>query len=125
LAASAVGTYIGGPLGDRYGRKYVIWFSILGAAPFSLAMPYANLFWTVVLSVLVGLILSSAFSAILVYAHVFLHGGNGLVSGLFFGLAFGVVGVGSALVGGLAGLRCINLLYIVCSCLPLSVLITW
>ena len=125
LAASAVGTYIGGPLGDRYGRKYVIWFSILGAAPFSLAMPYANLFWTVVLSVLVGLILSSAFSAILVYAQELLPGKIGLVSGLFFGFAFGVAGVGSALLGVLADLRDINFVYILCSFLPLIGLITW
>ncbi|HLT94829.1 MAG TPA: MFS transporter, partial [Membranihabitans sp.] len=99
LAAAAIGTYVGGPIGDRYGRKYVIWFSILGTAPFSLALPYANLFWTVVFSIMAGLILSSAFSAILVYAQELMPGKIGLVSGLFFGFAFGVGGVGSALLG--------------------------
>lgn len=125
LAASAVGTYMGGPLGDRYGRKYVIWFSILGAAPFSLALPYANLFWTVVLSVMVGFILSSAFSAILVYAQELMPGKIGMVSGLFFGFAFGVAGIGSALLGILADVRDINFVYHVCAFLPLIGLITW
>lgn len=125
LAAAAVGTYTGGPLGDRYGRKYVIWFSILGAAPFSLALPYANLFWTVVLSIMVGLILSSAFSAILVYAQELMPGKIGLVSGLFFGFAFGVAGIGSALLGILADVRDINFVYHLCSFLPLIGLITW
>lgn len=125
LASAAVGTYIGGPLGDRYGRKYVIWFSILGTAPFSLALPYANLFWTVVFSIMAGLILSSAFSAILVYAQELMPGKIGLVSGLFFGFAFGVGGVGSALLGILADIRDINFVYVVCSFLPLIGLITW
>lgn len=125
LASAAVGTYIGGPLGDRYGRKYVIWFSILGTAPFSLALPYANLFWTVVFSIMAGLIISSAFSAILVYAQELMPGKIGLVSGLFFGFAFGVGGVGSALLGILADIRDINFVYVVCSFLPLIGLITW
>lgn len=125
LAASAVGTYMGGPLGDRYGRKYVIWFSILGTAPFSLAMPYANLSWTVVLSVLVGFILSSAFSAILVYAQELMPGKIGMVSGLFFGFAFGVAGIGSALLGLLADVRGIYFVYHVCAFLPLIGLIAW
>lgn len=125
LAASAVGTYLGGPLGDRYGRKYVIWFSILGTAPFSLAMPYVNLFWTVVLSVLAGFILSSAFSAILVYAQELMPGKIGLVSGLFFGFAFGVGGIGSALLGILADVRGIYFVYQICAFLPLIGLITW
>ena len=116
---------MGGPLGDKYGRKYVIWFSILGAAPFSLAMPYANLFWTVVLSILVGFILSSAFSAILVYAQELMPGKIGLVSGLFFGFAFGVAGIGSALLGVLADARDIHFVYYLCSFLPLIGLITW
>ena len=125
LASAAVGTYIGGPLGDRYGRKYVIWFSILGTAPFSLALPYANLFWTVVFSIMAGLILSSAFSAILVYAQELMPGKIGLVSGLFFGFAFGVGGVGSALLGVLADIRDIYFVYFLCSFLPLIGLITW
>lgn len=125
LAASAAGTYLGGPLGDRYGRKYVIWFSILGTAPFSLAMPYANLFWTVVLSVLVGFILSSAFSAILVYAQELMPGKIGMISGLFFGFAFGIAGVGSALLGILADARDIYFVYQLCSFLPLIGLIAW
>ncbi len=125
LASAAVGTYIGGPIGDRYGRKYVIWFSILGTAPFSLALPYANLFWTVVFSIMAGLILSSAFSAILVYAQELMPGKIGLVSGLFFGFAFGVGGVGSALLGILADIRDIYFVYFICSFLPLIGLITW
>lgn len=125
LAASAVGTYLGGPLGDRYGRKYVIWFSILGTAPFSLAMPYVNLFWTVVLSVLAGFILSSAFSAILVYAQELMPGKIGMVSGLFFGFAFGVGGIGSALLGVLADVRDIYFVYQICAFLPLIGLIAW
>ena len=125
LFASAVGTYMGGPLGDKYGRKYVIWFSILGAAPFSLAMPYANLFWTVVFSVVIGFILSSAFSAILVYAQELMPGKIGMISGLFFGFAFGVAGIGSAVLGVLADVRDINFVYHLCSFLPLIGLITW
>lgn len=125
LAASAAGTYLGGPLGDRYGRKYVIWFSILGTAPFSLAMPYANLFWTVLLSVLVGFILSSAFSAILVYAQELMPGKIGMISGLFFGFAFGIAGIGSALLGILADARDIYFVYQLCSFLPLIGLIAW
>lgn len=125
LAASAVGTYLGGPLGDRYGRKYVIWFSILGAAPFSLALPYANLFWTGVFSVLVGFILSSAFSAILVYAQELMPGKIGMVSGLFFGFAFGVAGIASALLGILADAQDIYFVYHLCAFLPLIGLITW
>ena len=125
LAASAAGTYMGGPLGDRYGRKYVIWFSILGTAPFSLAMPYANLFWTVVLSIMAGFVLSSAFSAILVYAQELMPGKVGMISGLFFGLAFGVAGIGSALLGILADVRDIHYVYHMCSFLPLIGLIAW
>ena len=102
LFASALGILLGGPVGDKVGRKYVIWASILGAAPFSLIMPHANLLWTCILSILIGLILSSAFSAILVYAQELLPSKLGLISGLFFGLAFGIAGIASAAFGGLA-----------------------
>ena len=101
LAAAAAGTYIGGPVGDKIGRKYVIWVSILGVLPFTLLLPYANLFWTSTLSVVIGFIIASAFSAILVYAQELMPGRIGLVSGLFFGLAFGLGGIGAALLGKL------------------------
>lgn len=119
LFAVAAGTFAGGPMGDRFGRKYVIWFSILGAAPFTLALPYANLFWTGVLSVLIGLILSSAFSAILVYAQELVPGKVGMIAGLFFGLAFGTAGIGSAFLGELADRTSIEYVFVVCSFLPL------
>jgi len=125
LAASALGTYFGGPLGDKYGRKYVIWFSILGAAPFSLLLPYVGLGWTAVLSVLIGFILSSAFSAILVYAQELMPGKIGMISGLFFGFAFGVAGLGSALLGMVADIKDIHFVYTACSFLPLMGLITY
>ncbi|HEY9489696.1 MAG TPA: MFS transporter, partial [Chryseosolibacter sp.] len=96
LAAVAVGTIIGGPLGDRFGRKYVIWFSILGAAPFTMLLPYVDLFWTVILAITIGVIIASAFSAILVYATDIVPGKVGTIAGLFFGLAFGLGGLGSA-----------------------------
>jgi FSR family fosmidomycin resistance protein-like MFS transporter len=118
LAAVAAGTYIGGPVGDKIGRKYVIWVSILGVLPFSLLLPYASLIWTSVLSVVIGFILASAFSAILVYAQELMPGRIGLVSGLFFGLAFGLGGIGAALLGKLADLTDINFVYRVCSFLP-------
>ena len=102
LAAVAVGTFVGGPVGDRFGRKVVIWVSILGVAPFSLALPHVGLFWTAVLSVCAGVILASAFSAILVYAQELMPGKVGLISGLFFGFAFGMGGIGSAVLGKLA-----------------------
>jgi FSR family fosmidomycin resistance protein-like MFS transporter len=124
LGAVAAGTIIGGPIGDRIGRKYVIWWSILGALPFTLLLPYANLFWTGVLSVIIGLILASAFSAILVYAQDLLPGKVGMISGLFFGFAFGMGGVGAALLGELADLTNINFVYKVCSFLPLIGLLT-
>ncbi|MBS1633004.1 MAG: MFS transporter [Bacteroidetes bacterium] len=125
LAASALGTYFGGPLGDKYGRKYVIWLSILGVAPFTLIMPYASLFWTVILSVIIGFILSSAFPAILVYAQELMPGKIGMISGLFFGFAFGMGGLGSALLGMLADATSIYFVYHVCAFLPLIGLITW
>lgn len=124
LFAIAAGTLAGGPLGDRLGRKFVIWISILGAAPFTLALPYANLFWTTVCSVCIGVILASAFSAILVYAQELLPGKVGMISGLFFGLAFGMGGAGSALLGKLADETSIQYVYHVCSFLPLIGLFT-
>lgn len=124
LFAVAAGTFIGGPLGDKIGRKYVIWMSILGAAPFALILPYANLFWTSLLTVLIGLILSSAFSAILVYAQELLPGKTGMVSGLFFGFAFGIAGIGSAMLGLLADHTSIEYVFQVCSFLPLIGLLT-
>lgn len=119
LASCAVGTLIGGPLGDRFGRKYVIWFSVLGVAPFTLMLPYADLFWTGVLSVVIGIIISSAFPAILVYAQELLPKKLGMVSGLFYGFAFGMGGLGSALLGNLADHTSIEYVYYLCSYLPL------
>jgi MFS transporter, FSR family, fosmidomycin resistance protein len=124
LFAVAAGTFIGGPLGDRFGRKYVIWASILGVAPFTLILPYASLFYTGVLIVFIGLILSSAFSAILVYAQELIPGKVGMIAGLFFGFAFGVAGIGSALLGELADRTSIYYVFQVCSFLPLIGLIT-
>ena len=118
LGAVAAGTFIGGPVGDRFGRKYVIWASILGVLPFTLALPYANLFWTAVLSVVIGLILASAFSAILVYAQELVPGRVGLIAGLFFGFAFGIGGIGAAVLGRLADLYGIVAVYRACAFLP-------
>src|SRR6267154_1447371 len=118
LGAVAAGTIIGGPVGDRIGRKYVIWVSILGVLPFTLLLPYSNLFWTTVLSIIIGLILASAFSAILVYAQELLPGRIGAVSGLFFGFAFGMGGIGAALLGKLVDLTSLNFVYHLCSFLP-------
>jgi MFS transporter, FSR family, fosmidomycin resistance protein len=118
LGAVAAGTIIGGPVGDRFGRKFVIWWSILGVLPFSVLLPYANLFWTSILSVVIGVILASAFSAILVYAQDLVPSKIGTVSGLFFGLAFGLGGIGAALLGKLADHTSINFVYHVCSLLP-------
>lgn len=119
LAACAVGTLIGGPLGDKFGRKYVIWFSVLGAAPFTLLLPYVDLFWTGILSVVIGMIISSAFPAILVYAQELLPKKLGMVSGLFYGFAFGMGGLGSALLGSLADRTSITYIYQLCAYLPL------
>ena len=124
LLAVAAGTILGGPLGDRFGRKYVIWFSILGAAPFTLLLPHASLFFTCVLSIFIGLIIASAFSAILVYAQELLPGKVGMVSGLFFGFAFGMGGLGSALLGALADKTSIEYVYQLCAYLPLIGLLT-
>jgi FSR family fosmidomycin resistance protein-like MFS transporter len=118
LGSVAVGTLVGGPLGDRFGRKYVIWFSILGVLPFTLMLPYANLFWTGVLSVAIGLILSSAFSAILVYAQELVPGKVGTIAGLFFGFAFGLGGLGAASLGQIADIKGIDFVYQLCSYLP-------
>ena len=122
--AVAAGTLIGGPLGDRYGRKYVIWFSILGVAPFTLALPFVNLLWTSILSVIIGVILASAMPAILVYAQELFPGKVGMISGLFFGFAFGMGGIGSAVLGALADRTSIDYVYHVCSFLPLIGLLT-
>jgi MFS transporter, FSR family, fosmidomycin resistance protein len=119
LGAVAVGTILGGPIGDRVGRKYVIWLSIIGTLPFTLALPYANLFWTVVLTVIIGGTLSSAFPAIIVFAQELMPGNVGMISGVFFGLAFGIAGIGAALLGELADRTSIELVYRVCSFLPL------
>jgi FSR family fosmidomycin resistance protein-like MFS transporter len=119
LIATAIGTMIGGPLGDRIGRKYVIWLSILGTAPFALLMPHVNLTWTVILSFFAGLILSSAFPAILVYAQELLPYKLGLVSGLFYGFSFGIAGIASAFLGRQADIHGIETVYNVCSFMPL------
>lgn len=119
LVACAVGTLIGGPLGDKFGRKYVIWFSVLGAAPFTLLLPHVDLFWTGILSVIIGMIISSAFPAILVYAQELLPKKLGMVSGLFYGFAFGMGGLGSALLGSLADKTSITYIYQICAYLPL------
>ena len=119
LAAVAVGTLAGGPLGDRYGRKPIIWVSIFGAAPFTLLLPHVGLFWVIVLSIIIGFIIASAFSAILVYAQELLPGRIGMISGLFFGFAFGMGGLGSALLGVLADKTSIEHVFFICSFLPL------
>lgn len=119
LIAYAVGTILGGPLGDKIGRKYVIWLSVFGAAPFALLLPYVNLFWTDVLMIVIGIIISSAFPAILVYAQELLPKKLGMISGLFYGFAFGMGALGSALLGNLADVTSIQYVYQVCSFLPL------
>ena len=124
LGAFAAGTLAGGPIGDRIGRKYVIWMSILGVLPFTLALPYMNLFWTVVLTVVIGLILASAFSAILVFAQELMPGRIGAVSGMFFGFAFGVAGVGAAVLGQLADAMGVETVFKFCSFLPAIGLLT-
>lgn len=118
LASVAVGTFTGGPIGDRYGRKYLIWFSVLGALPFTLALPFVNLFWTSALSCVIGLILASAFPAIVVYGQELIPGRVGMVSGLFFGFSFGMGGLGAAAIGMLADATSIDFVYRVCAFLP-------
>jgi len=125
LGAAAAGTFIGGPVGDRIGRKYVIWVSILGALPFTLLLPYANLFWTEVLTIIIGLVLASAFSAIVVFAQELVPGRVGTVSGIFFGFAFGAGGLGAAMLGQLADATSIDTVFTVCSFLPAIGLLTW
>lgn len=124
LFAVAAGTIIGGPFGDRFGRKCVIWVSILGIAPFTLLLPYVNLFWTAVLTVIIGVVLASAFSAILVYAQELVPGKVGMIAGIFFGFAFGMAGIGSAVLGRLADHTSIEFVFRVCAFLPLLGLLT-
>ena len=124
LGAVAAGTVIGGPVGDRFGRKYVIWVSILGVLPFTLLLPEASYSWTLILTVVIGLILASAFSAILVYAQELVPGNVGMIAGLFFGFAFGMAGIGAAVLGKLADTTSIFFVYRVCSFLPALGLLT-
>ena len=125
LAAVAAGTLVGGPIGDRYGPKVVIWVSILGVLPFTLILPHVNLGWTAVLSVIIGFILASAFSAILVYAQELVPGRVGMISGLFFGFAFGMGGIGAAVLGRIADATSIIHVYQLCAYLPAIGLLTW
>ena len=118
LGAAALGTFLGGPIGDRIGPKYVIWGSILGVLPFTLLMPRANLFWTGILSAVIGVVIASAFSAIIVYAQELMPGRVGLVSGIFFGLAFGMGGIGAAVLGRIADVTSIIFVYKLCAWLP-------
>jgi FSR family fosmidomycin resistance protein-like MFS transporter len=124
LGAVAAGTLVGGPLGDKIGRKYVIWVSILGMLPFTLMLPYANLFWTSILSVIIGMTVASAFPAIVVYAQELLPGRVGMISGLFFGFSFGMAGIAAAALGALADATSITFVYKVCSFLPVIGLLT-
>ncbi len=125
MASIAVGTLVGGALTDRIGRKPMIWISILGALPFTLALPYADLFWTGVLTIIIGMLMASAFPAILVYAHELIPGRVGLVSGMFFGLAFGLGGLGAAILGHIADSQGIAFIYQLCSYLPVLGLVAW
>jgi FSR family fosmidomycin resistance protein-like MFS transporter len=124
LGAVAAGTIVGGPIGDKIGRKIVIWVSILGVTPFTLMLPYADLFWTGVLSVVIGLILSSAFSAIVVFGQELVPGKVGLIAGLFFGLSFGMAGIGAAALGHIADVAGIDYVYKICAFLPLIGVLT-
>ncbi len=125
LCAQAVGSLIGGHMGDRFGRREIIWFSILGAVPFTLIMPFANLFWTAVLTVIIGMIMASAFPAILVYALELLPGKVGMIAGLFYGVSFGLGALSAAMLGELADITSIETVYRLCSLLPLLGLLTW
>ena len=124
LGAAAAGTFLGGPIGDRFGPKTVIWFSILGVLPFTLALPYADLFWTQILTALIGLILASAFSAIVVFAQELVPGRVGLIAGIFFGFAFGMGGIAAAVLGVVADAKGIEYVFRICSYLPLLGLLT-
>jgi MFS transporter, FSR family, fosmidomycin resistance protein len=125
LGSQAGGSLIGGHLGDRFGRREIIWFSILGAVPFALALPFANLFWTAVLAVIIGAIMASAFPAILVYALELLPGKVGMIAGLFYGVSFGLGALSAAMLGALADITSIEAVYRLCSLLPLLGLLTW
>jgi FSR family fosmidomycin resistance protein-like MFS transporter len=126
LAAVALGTILGGPLGDRIGRKRVIWFSILGALPFTLLLPHVSLFWTGPITVIIGMILASAFPAIVVFGQELAPGNVGMISGLFFGFSFGMGGIGAAVLGRLADAQGIAAVYQVCSVLPaIGLLAAW
>jgi FSR family fosmidomycin resistance protein-like MFS transporter len=125
LVSTAVGLLIGGEVGDRYGRKYVIWVSILGSSPFALLLPYCNLTWTIILVILVGMVMSSAMSAILVYGTELLPGNVGMISGAFFGLSFGLGGIGSAIFGWLADLSSIQYVFQLTAFLPLLGIVTY
>ena len=120
----AIGTIIGGPLGDRFGSKNVIWFSILGILPFTLALPYMNLFWTAALTIIIGITLASAFPAIIVLAQELVPSRVGMIAGLFFGFAFGMAGIAAAVLGAVADAKGINFVYHACSFLPLLGLLT-
>lgn len=124
LGASALGVLFGGPIGDRFGAKFVIWFSILGVLPFTLMLPYADLTWTVILTIIIGLVFSSAFSAIVVFAQELIPGRVGLVAGIFFGFAFGAGGIAAAALGAVADLTSIEHVFWLCSFLPLAGLLT-
>jgi FSR family fosmidomycin resistance protein-like MFS transporter len=124
LGAVAAGTILGGPLGDRFGRKYVIWGSILGVLPFTIALPYANLLFTGILSAVIGVIIASAFSAIVVYAQELVPGNVGMIAGLFFGFAFGIAGLGAAVLGQLADMTSVTTVFKVCAWLPALGLLT-
>ena len=125
LGAVAAGTFAGGPLGDRFGRKFVIWGSIVGVLPFTLLLPHLNLFWTAVDSIAIGLILASAFSAIVVYAQELVPGNVGAIAGLFFGLSFGLGGIGAAALGALADATSLTFVYQICAYLPAIGLLTY
>lgn len=124
LGASALGVFLGGPLSDRFGVKFVIWFSIVGVLPFTLALPYGDLTWTVVLTVIIGLIFSSAFSAIVVFAQELMPGRVGMIAGIFFGFAFGAGGIAAAALGALADVTSIQYVFWLCSFMPLAGLLT-
>ena len=124
LGASALGVFLGGPIGDRFGAKFVIWFSILGVLPFTLALPYADLTWTVILTIIIGLIFSSAFSAIVVFAQELMPGRIGMIAGIFFGFAFGAGGIAAAALGALADTTSIQYVFWLCSFLPFAGLLT-
>jgi MFS transporter, FSR family, fosmidomycin resistance protein len=124
IGASALGVFCGGPIGDRFGPKFVIWFSILGVLPFTLALPYADFTWTVILSILIGFIFSSAFPAIVVFAQELIPGRVGTIAGIFFGFAFGSGGIAAAMLGALADVTSIEYVFWICSFLPLLGLLT-